>query len=436
MSTRGAEHILVVDDEPGIRSAIGEILGDEGYKVELASGALEARRAVAAARPDLVLLDVWMEGEDGISLLKSWTKLPGGIPPVLMMSGHGTVDTAIEATRLGALDFIEKPVSLSKLLRMVTQALRAAPRRHESLGTPSLFELVGAHPAIARLRRSFAAACGCDEPVLLVGETGSGREMLARQLARDDRRSYVRVPLAGAEPQDLRLRAEKSREPTLVFLNELGDASGKMLEALLELVSRSATRANGGGPRFVASMCPGADGEDKFRGLRRELHDRLAAFTLEVPPLREYRDYLPEIIRYYVDELADREGLAYRRFGADALNRLRRHDWPGNLRELSDVLKRVLANASTEPVGLVEVDTVLGTGVSPAWRLDEEMLALPFREARDRFERAYLQAQLELAGGKVAALAERVGLERTHLYRKLKMLGVNLGSDERSANSG
>lgn len=154
-----------------------------------------------------------------------------------------------------------------------------------------------------------------------------------------------------------------------------------------------------------------------------------------MPPLREYSDYLPEVIRYYVDELADQDGYAFRRFGTDALNRLRRHDWPGNLRELNDFLKRVLASDSSEPVGLAEVDAVLGLGVSRTWRLEEDLLALPFREARDRFERAYLQAQLELAGGKVAALADRVGLERTHLYRKLKTLGVDLGGDERSARS-
>ncbi|MGH8161229.1 MAG: sigma-54-dependent transcriptional regulator [Gammaproteobacteria bacterium] len=435
MNTSEAERILVVDDEPGIRTAIGEILGDEGYEVALASGALEARRAFAAARPDLVLLDIWMEGEDGISLLKSWTKLPGGVPPVLMMSGHGTVDTAIEATRLGALDFIEKPVSLSKLLRMVTRALKTAPRRREPLGAFSLMELIGAHPSIARLRLALAAACGQAGPVLLTGEAGSGREMLARQLARKDRRAYVRIILSGAEPQDVRLRIEKPREPTLVFLNELGDASRAVQDLLLALLTHSGAGSGENRLRFAASIRPGADGEVKPDGLRRDLHDRFALSTIEVPPLREYSDYLPEVIRYYVDELADQDGYAFRRFGTDALNRLRRHDWPGNLRELNDFLKRVLASDSSEPVGLAEVDAVLGLGVSRTWRLEEDLLALPFREARDRFERAYLQAQLELAGGKVAALADRVGLERTHLYRKLKTLGVDLGGDERSARS-
>ncbi len=429
MSTRHSQsrlpRILVVDDEPEIRAAIGEILSDEGYAVALASGAAEARRAFGVGRPDLVLLDIWMEGEDGISLLKSWTRSPIGLPPVVMMSGHGTVDTAIEATRLGALDFIEKPISLAKLLRVVKQSLDAPPEHHQPLGRGSLLDLIGAHPAIARLNQTLEAAHGHAEPLLLVGETGSGRETLARRFARDERRAWLRLTLAGAAARDLRTRTEKLREPTLLFLNELADADGECQEALRALD----TRRERGNLRLAASLRREVDGARVPDGLDRKLYDRLAVFTIEVPPLRDYRDYLPEIIRYYVDELADGEGYSFRRFGADALNRLRRHDWPGNLRELSNLLKRVLAADSEEPVGLAEVDAALATAVSATPRLGEDMLSLPFREARERFERAYLEAQLELAGGKVATLAERVGLERTHLYRKLKALGIELTSE-------
>ncbi|MGH7057811.1 MAG: helix-turn-helix domain-containing protein, partial [Acetobacteraceae bacterium] len=187
--------------------------------------------------------------------------------------------------------------------------------------------------------------------------------------------------------------------------------------------------------RISASVSPAVEKGEIPAGLERELYDRLAVFTIEVPPLREYREYLPEIVRYYVDDLADSEGYAFRRFGTDALNRLRRHDWPGNLRELNNFLKRVLANGTGETVDLAEVDKLLAADTSLAPRLGEDMLSLPFREARERFERAYLEAQLDLVGGKVAALAERVSLERTHLYRKLKTLGIELGSDERAARS-
>lgn len=435
MKKRAEPRILVVDDEPEIRSAIGDILDDEGYAVALAANSLEARRAFAASRPDLVLLDIWMEGEDGISLLKSWTKLPTGVPPVLMMSGHGTVDTAIEATRLGALDFIEKPISLAKLLHMVEQALQSTPGGRRPLGAAPLLDQIAAHPAIAQLRRALEAARGRREPVLFVGETGSGRETLARRLARDDRRAYVRLSLAGADAVELRKRTQKLHAPTLVFLDQLDDAGAKLREALVALLTKSNARASDGKLRIAASVGPAADEQAIPGGLEHELYDRLAVFTIKVPPLRAYRDYLPEIIRFYVDELADGEGYAFRRFGTDALNRLRRHDWPGNLRELNNFLKRVLANGSGETVALAEVDRLLEADAVFAPRLGEDLLSLPYREARERFERAYLEAQLDLVDGKVAALAERVGLERTHLYRKLKTLGIGLGGDERAPRS-
>lgn len=430
MNTRHSPRILVVDDEPDIRSAIGEILSDEGYSVALAPGAMQARREYARSRPDLVLLDIWMEGDDGISVLKGWAKSTANLPPVLMMSGHGTVDTAIEATRLGALDFIEKPVSLSKLLHMVERALKTSPRRREPLGAAPLFDTIASHPAMGRLKREVEAALGHAEPVLLVGETGSGRETLARRMAHSGNRTFVPLQLTGARPGDIRERVEGLREHALVFLGDLDSAATDVQETLAALLSREHDNRL----RFVASAQPVRDGGDMPYGLQRELYDRVAVFRIEVPPLREYRDYLPEMIRYHVDELADREGYTFRRFDAAALNRLRSHVWPGNLRELNNVLKRVLASGASETVALEEVDAALAMPAAATPRLGEDMLSLPYRQARERFERAYLEAQLELAGGKVAALAERVGLERTHLYRKLKALGINL-SDERASRA-
>ncbi|MDN5863806.1 MAG: response regulator [Gammaproteobacteria bacterium] len=425
MTREQTPRVLVVDDEPQIRSAIGEILTDEGYNVALAAGAAEARHEYAQARPDLILLDVWMEGEDGISLLKAWSKSMASLPPVLMMSGHGTVDTAIEATRLGALDFVEKPLSLAKLLHTVEQALKTAPRQREPLGAAPLLDLIAAHPEIARLKREMAAVLGHAEPILFIGESGSGRETLARRLAREGNRAFLRLPLAGAAPMDIRTRIEDLDKPTLVFLGGVDDAEVDVQEALIRMISRESGRL----ARFIASARPAAGNSNIPAGLQRDLYDRVAVFRIEVPSLREYRDYLPEIIRYYVDELADLRGYAFRRFDAAALNRLRRHDWPGNLRELINVLKRLLAGGSTDTVSLHEADGALMTSASSAPRVGEDMLSLPFREARDRFERAYLEAQLDLVDGKVAALAERVGLERTHLYRKLKALGIDLSDD-------
>ncbi|MGH8427189.1 MAG: sigma-54-dependent transcriptional regulator [Gammaproteobacteria bacterium] len=422
-------HILVVDDEPEIRTAVGEILGDEGYEVVLAADAQAARREMSTLRPDLVLLDVWMEGEDGISLLRDWSSQPGGVPPVVMISGHGTVDTAIEATRLGALDFIEKPVSLAKLLYMVERALKSAPRRREPLGAAPLLDVIDAHPAIAALKRALEVASGHPEPALIVGESGTGRETLARRLARLDQRSFVALMLADTDAAKLRAAtatAERMRGPVFLFLNELTDAPASMQELLAALIADSS-----GALRFAASAGPEVSSRLAAGQLRRALYDQLAVFVIEVPPLRAYQDFLPEIIRYYVDDLAGREGYVFRRFDVAALNRLRRHDWPGNLQELGNLVKRVLVNGSHGSVGIEEVDAALAAAAPTVPRLGEDLLWLPYREARERFERAYLQAQLELADGKVAQLAERVGLERTHLYRKLKALGIELPGDEK-----
>ncbi|MDN5865590.1 MAG: AAA family ATPase [Gammaproteobacteria bacterium] len=265
----------------------------------------------------------------------------------------------------------------------------------------------------------------------MIGESGCGRETLARRMAVESSRMFLRLSLSGARAEDIRARVENLDEPALVFLDEVDDADPAVQEMLGALISR----AHGRIVRFVASARPAQGDNNIPDGLHRELYDRVAVFRVDVPPLREYKDFLPEVIRFYVDELADQSGYAFRRFDAAALNRLRRYDWPGNLRELNNVLKRVLAGGSSDTVALSEVDESLGTPTSSsAPRLDDDLLALPFREARDSFERAYLEAHLELSDGKVAALAERVGLERTHLYRKLKTLGIDL-SEERASHA-
>lgn len=418
--------ILVVDDEPEIRSAVGEILSDEGYEVALAESAEEARMEVKASRPDLVLLDIWMEGEDGISLLREWSEDPSLGLSVVMMSGHGTVDAAIEATRLGALDFIEKPISLAKLLYVVERALKTTPRRHPGLGSAMLLDLIEAHPRIAVLKKSLEAAVGRDEPVLIVGEPGSGRAPLARRLARLEHRGFESFMLTDADPAALRsgLAAERhAQSRLLLFFDELTDASPPVQDVLTAFVSENGETQL----RFTASIHPRAT---KDLQVRRDLYDRLAVLVLEVPALREYRDFIPEVVRHYVETLADQEGYTFRQFSVAAINRLRRHDWPGNLKELGNLIRRLLATGKRDTVGLEEVDEALAARAPLVPQLGEDLLSLPYREASERFERAYLSAQLKLVDGRVARLAERVGLERTHLYRKLKNLGIELSTGE------
>lgn len=418
--------ILVVDDEPEIRTAVGEILSDEGYEVALAESADEARMEVAAARPDLVLLDIWMEGEDGISLLREWSEDPALDLSVVMMSGHGTVDAAIEATRLGAIDFIEKPVSLAKLLYVIERALKTMPRRHTGLGSATLLDIIDAHPRIAALKKSLESVAGRDESVLIVGEPGSGRETLARRLARMEHRGFEAFMLTDADPTALRARLAVERHaqsPRLVFFDELADAAPPVQEVLTAFLAEDPHPRL----RFSASIHPRATVEVQ---VRRDLYDQLGVLVLEVPALREYRDFIPEIIRHYVETLADQEGYTFRQFDVAAINRLRRHDWPGNLQELGNVIRRVLATGNRGMVTIEEVDAALAANLPVAPQLGEDLLSLPYREACERFERAYLSAQLKLADGRVARLAERVGLERTHLYRKLKSLGIELTSGD------
>lgn len=426
--------ILVVDDEPEIREAIRDILEDEGYQVSLAADARQARELARNGRPDLVLLDIWMEGEDGISLLKEWSKQPGGGPRVVIISGHGTVDTAVEATRLGALDFMEKPISLAKLLYVVERALKPGSPRGKRfvLPPPSLIDVIAEHPAIERLRHNLDKATGRPEPILFLGEVGTGRETLARQLARSENRPFKDWVLAGAQSAGI---AQIVDNPDLyhgqaLFFNELSDAGPELQAVLMRLME---TNENAGYDfRVLASAAPALLQDIDQGRFRRDLYDQLATIVIPVPAVREYREFLPELIRYYTDSLADADRLPFRQFSVGAVNRFRNHAWPGNLRELRNVVQRLLLAGDDSPVSLEEVDDVLGrpehgTGLDQA--LSQDWVGLSYREARDNFERSYLKAQLEVCEGKVAKVAERIGLERTHLYRKLKSLGIDISSD-------
>jgi DNA-binding NtrC family response regulator len=427
--------ILVVDDEADIRETISEILAEEGYAVRLAANAVEARDAVRQARPDLVLLDVWMPDVDGISLLREWAEAGSPRCPVVILSGHGTVETAVEATRLGAVDFVEKPLSLTKLLRTVQHALeyRAEPRRRPvPARTP-----VGRSAAMRSLRERMQALARHPEPVLLVGETGSGRGFLARHLHAlgGDDRPWVEVS-AAAVPDD-------SAAPLLLgtatlpgalaqagggtlFLRDVQDF-GAVAQQLVAGVLAQGAWAPAGSPgtrpldaRVVASVTPGG-----VAGLRPDLHLRLGVFEVPVPPLRERPDDVPELLRHTVEMLVESEKLPFRRFGLAAQNRLRLYPWPGNVLELQALVRRLLLAGGTEEILLPELEQNLAPGPARAEPLvKQDLLALPLREAREQFERAYLTEQLALCGGRVGALAKRVGMERTHLYRKLRTLGV------------
>ena len=448
-----SSHVLVVDDEADIRALIQEILSDEGYGVTVAADAEEARAARAAHKLDLILLDIWMPETDGITLLREWSESGDLVCPVVIMSGHGTVDTAVEATRLGAFDFVEKPLSIAKLLRTVEAALESADKQSRSARRllPSLLAPVGRSELMQSLREKVQQYAQHDASVLLSGERGTGRSAFARYLHALSRRadeplisvtaaslidSNVEEQLLGSEV-DGEIHAgafERAGKGTLIVddLSDLSAAGQKILLAVLE--ERAYTRAGSSEPkgleaRIVATVSSEYETQIEQGSVRRDLIAHLSVLSLRVPPLREYSEDVPELLAYYVDKLVDSEGLKFRRFSVAAQNRLRNYPWPDNVRELKNLVRRLLLIGTDEDISLQEVEKEINAGTAVGEPLvKQDLLSLPLREAREQFERAYLQQQLVLCDGKVGQLAKRVGMERTHLYRKLRSLGVDFKS--------
>src|SRR5271168_2121602 len=423
-----ASRILVVDDEADIRGLLKEILSEEGYDVEIAADATQARSSRAAQLPDLVLLDIWMPDTDGITLLREWSATDGYDCPVVMMSGHGTVERALDAGR-------------RKRLSARTQG--------SALAVP-----IGKAKSTQMLREQVQQAAGSSSPVLLTGELGSGREAYARYLHS--------LSVRAAKPFFIVVAASLAQDPAVALFGSERDgkiepgafdqaAGGSLYLSALEDLNSDAQRAlvgaieqNGytrvGGRqrvalnvRWISSAQEGFESNASREPFRRDLLAHLNVITLRVPPLRDYAEDVPDLLRYYVDRLVDDQHLPLRRFSVAAQNRLRNYPWPGNLGELRNLVQRVLVLGAGEEIRLEEIERELAvkTGLDEPL-VKQDLLALPLREAREQFERAYLQQQLLLCNGKVGQLAKRVGMERTHLYRKLRALGVDfrqLGED-------
>ena len=445
-----AAHILVVDDEADIRGLLKEILSEEGYDVDVAGDAGQARASRARQLPDLVLLDIWMPDIDGITLLREWSAqrrslLPGRDdvrPRHRRDRGRGHAPRRVRFRREAALAAEAAAHRGARARGRQAQAPRrqVAGRIADGAGRQE-----PRHAAAARRAAQIAAN---DSPVLLVGETGTGREAFARFMHEPSPRAarpfvtLISSTLRGDGAEQV-LFGTRVRRPGRARACSSAPAPARCSStssricppqaqrALLGVLeSGQFTRVGGSAAdrRSRRACCPRRSPASRARGdaFRRDLLAHLNTLIVRVPPLREYAEDVPDLLRHYVDRLVDAEGLPFRRFSVAAQNRLRNYPWPDNVRELKNLVHRLLIQGGGEEIRLEEIERELAAQTPTAEPLvKQDLLALPLREAREQFERAYLQQQLLLCNGKVGQLAKRVGMERTHLYRKLRSLGVD-----------
>lgn len=449
--------ILIVDDEADIRELIGGLLEDEGYEARYAGDADSALAAVRQRRPSLAILDVWLQGSrlDGIELLDE-IKRTDPLLPVVVISGHGTIETAVAAIRKGAYDFIEKPFKSDKLLITVERALEASQLRRENAElrarSEMQTELVGRSAAILTLRQTIDRVAPTNSRVMISGLPGTGKELIARMIHAASSRSkgdFVPVSAALMDPDRVELELFGAERDGVVertghleaahggtlFLDEVGDmplaTQGKLLRMLVEQRFR---RVGGAADVEVNVRVLSSTARD-LRSLisqgrfREDLYHRLAVVPIEIPTLAERRDDIPHLVEHFIERLTAITGLPRRRIGEDAMAALQAHDWPGNVRQLRNNVERLLILASGNPDEPVTLDhlpgEVAGRSASASSGLDaERMIALPLRDARESFEREYLRAQISRFGGNISRTASFIGMERSALHRKLKTLGV------------
>jgi DNA-binding NtrC family response regulator len=414
--------ILVVDDEAGIRELLREILQDEGHDVRLAENAAEARAARQLARPDLVLLDIWMPDMDGISLLKEWAASGQLSMPVIMMSGHGTIDTAVEATKIGASDFLEKPIALQKLLKAVESALRRETTRPAPV---ALFSL-GRSPAVNALRQRLSQVANLRTPVLLVGERGCGAGHWAR-LLHGPNTPFV-APENHAWLAERPLEILQQARDGLLFIDHLQALSRTEQKGLALLLAR-AEKHNA---RVVCACERSLWAEVEAGHFDGPLFQALSGLTLSLPALMDHRDDIPDLANAFLARLVDAGEAPLRRFSTAALNALRTAEWPGNLAQLENTVKTLALSCLGDEIGEEDVRQALSAfspepappGAAPASEAGSSWFDQPLREARDAFEKVYFEHHLARSDGNVSRVAEISGVERTHLYRKLKQLGI------------
>ena len=455
-----AHDILIVDDEADIRDLVAGILEDEGFTTRTARNSDEALAEVSSRRPHMVFLDIWLQGSklDGLQLLEM-IKQDSPDMPVVMISGHGNIETAVAAIKRGAYDFIEKPFKSDRLILVATRALETSRLKREVRElkqlAPAAGSLVGRSPCMNQLRQTIERAAKANSRIMIVGPSGSGKELAARTLHNQSSRSegpFVVINAAAITPERMEFELfgieqtdgqqprktgalEEAHGGTL-FIDEIGDMPRETQNKIMRVLVDQTFQRSGGvnkikvDVRIISSTARNLEEEIAAGHFREDLYHRLSVVPIRVPPLSERREDIPELIEFFMDHISTASGLPKRRIGDDAMAVLQSHIWPGNVRQLRNNVERVMILAGGGPEVIITADMLpqdVGSMVPamPTGINGEHIMGLPLREAREVFERDYLIAQISRFSNNISRTAEFVGMERSALHRKLKALGVS-----------
>ena len=454
-----ANDILIVDDEADIRDLVAGILDDEGFKTRTARDSDTALSEISGRRPNLIFLDIWLQGSklDGLQLLEQ-IKVNYPEVPVVMISGHGNIETAVAAIKRGAYDFIEKPFKADRLILVANRALETSRLKREvrelKQHAPSSGTLVGRSPCMNQLRQTIDRAAKANSRIMIVGPSGGGKELAARTLHAMSSRAdgpFVVINAAAITPERMEVElfgielsdGETGRKPGALeeahggtlFIDEIADMPRETQNRILRvLVDQTFQRAGGTTKvsvdvRIVSSTARNLEVEIAEGKFREDLYHRLSVVPIRVPPLSERREDIPDLVEYFMDQISSATGLPKRRIGEDAMAVLQSHVWPGNFRQLRNNVERVMILAGGDAEAAITADMLpqdVGSMIPamPTGNNGEHIMGLPLREAREVFERDYLIAQISRFSGNISRTAEFVGMERSALHRKLKALGV------------
>src|SRR6202049_4548482 len=455
-----ANDILIVDDEADIRDLVAGILDDEGFSTRTARDSDSALAEITNRRPHLVFLDIWLQGSklDGLQLLEQIKRDHADLP-VVMISGHGNIETAVAAIKRGAYDFIEKPFKSDRLILVATRALETSRLKREVKElkqlAPAASVLTGRSACMNQLRQTIERAAKANSRILIVGPSGSGKELAARTLHIASSRAegpFVVINAAAITPERMEVEMfgveqtngehqrkagalEEAHGGTL-FIDEIGDLPRETQNKILRvLVDQTFQRAGGTAKievnvRIITSTTRNLEAEIAAGRFREDLYHRLSVVPIRVPPLTERREDVAELVAHFMEQISHATGLPKRRIGDDAMAVLQTHDWPGNVRQLRNNVERLMILAGGDPDAVITAAMLpqdVGSMIPnmPNGNGGEHLMSLALREAREVFEREYLLAQINCFGGNISRTAEFVGMERSALHRKLKALGID-----------